>query len=125
MTNAFRLAYLQDAQANPDGGFPNLLDDRPAANPANGLRRAFKRNDLRTWLPTAPVFLCGGNEDPTVLFMNTQLIQAYWAANGATGAGDACSTSTATSRPTIPMPRARPPSRQRKRRSRPTVAMRP
>jgi hypothetical protein len=30
------------------------------------------------------VFLCGGNEDPTVIFMNTQLIQAYWAANGAT-----------------------------------------
>jgi hypothetical protein len=85
VTNAFRLAYLQDAQANPDGAFPNMLDGRPAANPANGLRRAFKRNDLRTWLPSAPVFLCGGNEDPTVLFMNTQLIQSYWAANAATG----------------------------------------
>ena len=84
VTNAFRLAYLQDAQANPDGSFPNVLDNRPAANPANGLRRAFKRNDLRTWVPTAPVFLCGGNEDPTVLFMNTQLIQAYWSANGVT-----------------------------------------
>jgi predicted esterase len=84
VTNAFRLAYLQDAQANPDGGFPTVLDNRPAANPANGLRRAYKRNDLRTWVPTAPVFLCGGNEDPTVIFMNTQLIQAYWAANGVT-----------------------------------------
>ncbi len=86
VTNAFRLAYLQDAQANPDGGFPTVLDGRPAANPANGLRRAFKRNDLRTWVPSAPVFLCGGNEDPTVMFMNTQLIQSYWATNGATGA---------------------------------------
>lgn len=84
VTNAFRLAYLQDAQANPDGAFPNMLDNRPAANPANGLRRAFKRNDLRTWVPTAPVFLCGGADDPTVLFMNTQLIQSYWAANGVT-----------------------------------------
>jgi len=84
VTNAFRLAYLQDAQANPDGGFPNLLDNRPAANPANGLRRAFKRNALRTWVPTAPVFLCGGADDPTVLFMNTQLIQSYWSANGVT-----------------------------------------
>ena len=82
VTNAFRLAYLQDAQANPDGAFPNLLDNRPAANPANGLRRAFKRNDLRTWVPTASVFLCGGANDPTVLFMNTQLIQSYWTANG-------------------------------------------
>ena len=85
VTNAFRLAYLQDAQANPDGGFPNVLDNAPAANPANGLRRAFKRNDLRNWLPAAPVFLCGGNEDPTVLYMNTQLIQAYWSANSAPG----------------------------------------
>lgn len=84
VTNAFRLAYLQDAQANPDGGFPNLLDNRPAANPGNGLRRAFKRNDLRVWVPTAPVFLCGGANDPTVLFMNTQLIQSYWTAQGVT-----------------------------------------
>ncbi|HJY37026.1 MAG TPA: prolyl oligopeptidase family serine peptidase, partial [Steroidobacteraceae bacterium] len=84
VTNAFRLSYLQDAQANPDGSFPTVLDNRPAANPANGLRRAFKRNDLRVWVPTAPVFLCGGADDPTVLFMNTQLIQAYWSANGVT-----------------------------------------
>jgi hypothetical protein len=84
VTNAFRLAYLQDAQANPDGSFPTVLDNLPAANPANGLRRAFKRNDLRTWVPTAPVFLCGGADDPTVLFMNTQLIQNYWNANGVT-----------------------------------------
>jgi hypothetical protein len=84
VTNAFRLSYLQDAQANPDGSFPTVLDNRPAANPANGLRRAFKRNDLRVWVPTAPVFLCGGADDPTVLFMNTQLIQAYWSASGVT-----------------------------------------
>jgi hypothetical protein len=82
--NAFRLSYLQDAQANPDGSFPTVLDNRPAANATNGLRRAFARNDLRTWVPTAPVFLCGGADDPTVLFSNTQMIQAYWAANGAT-----------------------------------------
>jgi predicted esterase len=82
--NSFRLAYLQDAQAHPDGSFPATLDNRPAANAANGLRRAFARNDLRTWVPTAPVFLCGGADDPTVLFSNTQMIQAYWAANGAT-----------------------------------------
>lgn len=82
--NAFRLAYLQDAQAHPDGSFPTVLDNRPAANAANGLRRAFARNDLRTWVPTAPVFLCGGADDPTVLFANTQMIQAYWAANGVT-----------------------------------------
>jgi poly(3-hydroxybutyrate) depolymerase len=84
VTNAFRLAYLQDAEANPDGGFPTATDLRPAANPGNRLRQAFKANDLRNWTPTAPVFLCAGNEDPTVLYMNTQLIRDYWAANGAT-----------------------------------------
>lgn len=82
--NAFRLSYLQDAQAHPDGSFPTVLDHRPATNASNGLRRAFARNDLRTWVPTAPVFLCGGADDPTVLFSNTQMIQAYWAANGVT-----------------------------------------
>jgi predicted esterase len=82
--NAFRLAYLRDAQANPDGGFPLVTDGRPAANPANTLRQAFKTNDLRNWVPTAPVLLCAGNEDPTVSYMNTRLMQDFWAANGAT-----------------------------------------
>ena len=47
---------------------------------------ALKTNDLRNWLPTSPVLLCAGNEDPTVFYMNTQLMQDHWAANGATGA---------------------------------------
>jgi alpha-beta hydrolase superfamily lysophospholipase len=83
VTNAFRLAYLQDAQAQPDGGFPTVTSGVPASAPANGLRRAFKANDLRTWTPTAPVLLCAGNEDPTVLYLNTDLMQRYWTANSA------------------------------------------
>lgn len=82
--NSFRLSYLQDAQANPDGGFPTRTDGRPAASPANGLRQAFKANDLRTFVPTAPTLLCAGNEDPTVLYLNTQLMQQYWSDNAAT-----------------------------------------
>jgi hypothetical protein len=82
-TNADRLAYLQDAQANPDGGFPSTTDGLPAANPMNGLRKAFKTNDLRNWLPGAPVLLCAGDEDPTVFYMNTQLMGDYWQANNA------------------------------------------
>jgi dienelactone hydrolase len=84
ITNSFRLSYLQDAQANPDGGFPIVTDTRPAANPAHPLRIAFKRNDLRDWIPTSPVLLCAGHDDPTVLYMNTELIASYWSANGAT-----------------------------------------
>jgi hypothetical protein len=29
------------------------------------------------------VLLCGGNSDPTVFYLNTQLMQAYWAGTSA------------------------------------------
>jgi hypothetical protein len=45
--NDYRLQYLLDAQVNPDGSWPEITTDRPAANPANTLRQALKRNDLR------------------------------------------------------------------------------
>jgi hypothetical protein len=84
VTNAYRLNYLQDAQTNPDGGFPNTTTNVAAANPANGLRKAFKTNDLRSWAPTAPTFLCAGHGDPVVFYMNTQLMQGYLSANAST-----------------------------------------
>jgi len=80
LTNSFRLAYLQDAQAHPDGGFPTVTDGLPPADPANPLRKALKTNDQRNWTPTAPMLLCAGNSDPTVFYLNTQLMQNYWAA---------------------------------------------
>jgi predicted esterase len=84
VTNSYRLGYLQDSLAHPDGGFPALTDGLPPAAPAHPLRIALKANDLRNWLPTAPVLLCAGNEDPTVLYLNTDLMQQYWTAAGAT-----------------------------------------
>jgi dienelactone hydrolase len=81
ITNAYRLSYLQDAQANPDGGFPTLTNDLPAAAPVLSWRQALKLNDLRSWTPVAPVMLCGGDQDPEVFYSNTQLMQAYWAAH--------------------------------------------
>jgi alpha/beta superfamily hydrolase len=86
ITNSARLAALQDAQTSPDGGFPTITTGVPAANPANPLRQALKKNDLRNWAPTAPQLLCAGNSDPTVLFLNTQLIQNYWTTNPPPGA---------------------------------------
>jgi hypothetical protein len=69
-TNAYRLAYLQDLLARPD-------------RPANGLRIDAKTNDLRGWLPTSPVLLCGGAGDATVSFAaNTLVMQQQWAALG-------------------------------------------
>ncbi len=81
ITNAYRLNYLNDAHANPDGGWPTTTTALPATAPANALRQAFKTNDLRNWTPTTPMLLCAGNQDPTVFFMNTQLMQSYWTAS--------------------------------------------
>jgi hypothetical protein len=79
VTNAYRLSYLQDEQATPDGGFPTTTTDVPPASPGIGLRQDLAKNDLRDFNPSAPVLLCGGDNDPVVFYMNTQLMQGYWA----------------------------------------------
>jgi pimeloyl-ACP methyl ester carboxylesterase len=81
VNNTYRLAYLRDAQAQPDGGFPTVTTGVPATAPTNTLRQALKINDLRNWTPTVPVLLCAGDQDPTVFYLNTYLMQQYWAAN--------------------------------------------
>ena len=78
VNNSYRVAYILDAVANPDGAVPTVTTGVPAASPQNTLRAALKANDLRSWTPGNPVLLCGGDQDPTVFFMNTQLMQAYW-----------------------------------------------
>jgi alpha/beta superfamily hydrolase len=82
-TNTYRLAYLTDAQANPDGGFPTLTTGIAATAPGLAMRAALKQNDLRNWTPTAPVLLCGGDQDPEVYWFNAQLEQAYWVSQAA------------------------------------------
>src|ERR1700722_15385341 len=79
--NAYRLSYLEDAQANPDGGWPAVTTGVAAAKPALSWRQALAANDLRNWVPTAPVLLCGGDQDPLVFWFNTDLMQRYWAAH--------------------------------------------
>jgi hypothetical protein len=86
VTNAYRLAYLRDAQTAPDGGFPTATDGLPPANPTHSLRLALKTNDLRNWTPNVPTLLCGGAHDPTVFFLNTQLMQSYWTSHVPAGA---------------------------------------
>ncbi len=80
LQNSYRLSYLQDAQAHPDGGFPTITTGVAAAAPELPWRQALQKNDLRDWVPTAPVLLCGGDVDPLVFFFNSQLMQSYWAA---------------------------------------------
>ncbi len=81
INNTYRGAYVADALMNPDGGFPQVTNGLPAANPGNTLRARLKLNDLRNWTPAAPTLLCGGNSDPTVFFFNTLLMQDYWGAH--------------------------------------------
>jgi hypothetical protein len=81
LLNSFRLQYLQDAQAHPDGGFPALTNGMAASQSELPWRRALQNNDLRDWIPTAPVQLCGGALDPIVFYFNTQLMQHYWSTN--------------------------------------------
>ena len=88
VTNAYRLAYLQDAAANPDGGYPTTTTGVAAAAPGLALRQDLKSNDLRNWAPTAPVLLCAGDSDPTVFYLNTQLIDGLLGFDGPDELGD-------------------------------------
>jgi hypothetical protein len=81
VTNAYRLSYLEDAQAHPDGGFPTTTTDTPPSSPELGLRQDLAKNDLRDFSPSAPVLLCAGDSDPEVFYLNTQLVEGYWAAH--------------------------------------------
>ena len=78
VSNTFRDAYLNDALANPDGGFPVFTDGAPPDSPAFNFRIRTKENDLRNWAPTAPTLLCGGNSDPEVFYFDTTLMQSFW-----------------------------------------------
>ncbi|PRC94817.1 alpha/beta hydrolase family protein [Solimicrobium silvestre] len=81
VTNNYRINYIMDALANPDGSVPTLTTGLPAVSPANTIRQGFKINDFRNWTANRPVLLCGGNADPMVYFnANTQNMQQYWTA---------------------------------------------
>ena len=82
VNNTYRLAYVADAAATPDGAVPTVTTGMPPASPTNTLRQAFKANDLRGWSPTAPVLLCGGHADPTVFYsVNTGTVATILASN--------------------------------------------
>jgi hypothetical protein len=81
LNEPYRAAYIQDALTYPDGGYPNTTNGLPPLATANPMRAALTRNDLRNWAPIAPTLLCAGDEDPVVFYMNTQLMEGYWAVN--------------------------------------------
>jgi acetyl esterase/lipase len=78
---SYRNAYLADMAANPCNG---PAADPLACTPQHPLRKLARKNDLRLFVPAAPVLLCGGDSDPTVPFFNTDAAAATWRAKGAT-----------------------------------------
>lgn len=82
--NDYRLAYVTDMQKNVDWALPYLQGNSSfnpiaATSPAHPLRKALKANDLRGYLPKAPVIMCGGNQDPMVFFdVNSSLMNTLW-----------------------------------------------
>jgi hypothetical protein len=84
VTNNYRVSYVLDAATNPDGALPTPKAGVPlaAAVPTQGLRKAAYINDMRNgpWAPMEPTLLCGGDQDPTVYFINTLTMQAFWSA---------------------------------------------
>jgi predicted esterase len=81
--NSYRLSWLLDAQAHPDGGFPTLTTGVPAGSSGVPWRLDIQHNDLRDFSPSSPVLLCGGALDPVVFWLNAQLMQNYWVSHPA------------------------------------------
>jgi hypothetical protein len=91
--NLIRQSYLTqaatDIQANgcPGNALPataaSLSTTSPlGCTPAVGFRKAARANDLRNWVPTRPVLMCGGANDPTVNFISTRATAGYFLAKG-------------------------------------------
>jgi pimeloyl-ACP methyl ester carboxylesterase len=82
--NSFRVSYAESAATDPDGAFPTPIAGVPVAAtpPTQTFRLALYKNDMRNpaWTPKVPNLLCGGDQDPTVFFENTQIMQTYWSA---------------------------------------------
>ncbi len=53
--------------------------------PSSGFRKAAVANDLRNWLPTRPMLMCGGANDPTVNFVSTRATSGYFRAKRRAG----------------------------------------
>jgi hypothetical protein len=87
--NSFRANYALDAFTNLDGVISNYLGSPAlptvaAAPPSiNFLRWGLYMNDLRNnptpWVPSGATLLCGGQNDPTVYFLNSEAMASYWA----------------------------------------------
>ncbi|HZT02555.1 MAG TPA: hypothetical protein VFA39_09860 [Steroidobacteraceae bacterium] len=82
ITDSYRLSYVEDVAAHPDGAVSPQLPGAPLASaPGNALRQDLQLNDLRSWTPQMPMLLCGGHQDQNAVYeVNTQAMATYWSA---------------------------------------------
>ena len=74
ISTAFREAYVNDVDTNPDGAAPpsgsapDFSTTAPTlpGSPQLLLRQDLKANDLRNYTPSMPLMMCGGLNDPEV-----------------------------------------------------------
>jgi hypothetical protein len=85
INNAYRINYVLDAASNPDNAFTPSWGLAATPPSINTFRKALYLNDLRQgpWLPSAPLLMCGGVNDPTVFFANSIIMGNYFAATAA------------------------------------------
>ncbi len=78
---SYRVAYQADMTAHP---CTVSATDPLACAPQHALRKLVLKNDLRNFTPTgAGLMLCGGEGDPTVPYINTELALSYFEGKGA------------------------------------------
>ena len=88
INDTYRVGYVDDAVANPDqaemtligGGTLDSSNVALATTSMIGFRKDLAMNDMRAspWFPQQPMLMCGGDQDPTVYFQNTQIMAALW-----------------------------------------------
>ena len=78
----FRVAYLLDAFANPDGAVPSVTNLVPSSTATLPFRQKLALNDLRSWAPTSPVLMCGGANDPVVFFSVNTVVEENFFTHG-------------------------------------------
>ena len=83
INDSYRIAYLSDIAANPDGASPDYTTGELPQESKIGLRRALMKNDLRGWTPKRPLIMCGGQGDGAApMRYGGELMMRYWSDPG-------------------------------------------
>jgi len=78
--NTYRVSLIADGFVNPDGLVPvQTAVPFATSTAAHPLRRAAALNDLRGFVPSSTVQLCGGHSDPEVFYpVSTTTMYSFW-----------------------------------------------